>query len=463
MSARILVALSSAQEARFVTTVGASRSTQVARRCPDVPDLMATAAAGVGTCAVLSPDLPHLERDVVEQLRRLGLAVLGVVAAGDEAGERRLRQLGVDRVVTSEATTAEIDVAVVELTAGLADGRSGPGDHGIRLGRVDLRDAPDPDADLDRRLDAALRGDLTALRRAPADGEPTETRGDLVAVWGPIGSPGRTTIAVNLAAEYASAGVDVLLVDADTYGSSVAQSLGLLDDAPGLAAVARAAEQGTLDVPGLLRRAPEVTPRLRVLTGLPRADRWPEVRDAAMSHILDLARRVADVVVVDCGFSLEADEELSYDTVAPRRNATTLTTLEQADHLVVVGAGDPVGLQRLVRGLTELGHVPSPEPRVVVAKVRASAAGAHPVAAIREVLGRFSGIDEVAVVPDDRDACDAAMLAGRSLVEHAPTSRARIAIGELARQLLPDRMPQPASRRSRRSRRPRREVVRRGA
>lgn len=461
MSARILVALSSAQEARFVTTVGASRSTEVARRCPDVPDLMATAAAGVGTCAVLSPDLPHLEREVVDQLRRLGLAVLGVVAAGDEAGERRLRQLGVERVVTSEAPASEIDDAVTELTAGNSGRLAGPGEHGIPAGRVGLRDAPDPDdeGDLDRRLDAALGGDLTALRRGPT-GRPntdppedalTESRrGDVVAVWGPIGSPGRTTVAVNLAAEYAAAGVSVLLVDADTYGSSVAQCLGLLDDTPGLAAVARAAEQGTLDVPGLVRRAPEVTPHLRVLTGLPRADRWPEVRDAAMSHILDLARRVADVVVVDCGFSLEADEELSYDTVAPRRNATTLTTLEQADHLVVVGAGDPVGLQRLVRGLTELGHVPSPEPRVVVTKVRSSAAGPHPAAAIREVLGRFSGVDEVTVVPDDRDSCDAAMLAGRSLVEHAPTSRARVAIGELARRLLPDRMPRPASRRSRR-------------
>lgn len=466
MSARILVALSSAQETRFVTTVGAARSSEVARRCPDVADLLAAAAAGVGTCAALSPDLPHLERDVVDQLRRLGLAVLGVVAAGDEPGERRLRQLGVERIVTSGATAGEIDDAVTEITGELAGG----GAHRIPPRREDRGGALDPhgrahldlngEADLDRRLDAALDGDLDALRRTPSDtaGEPGDdaagqpVRGEIIAVWGPIGAPGRTTVAVNLAAEYAVAGSGVLLIDADTYGSSVAQSLGLLDDTPGLAAVARAAEQGTLDVPALLRRAPEVTPRLRVLTGLPRADRWPEVRDAAMSHLLDIARRAAEVVVVDCGFSLEADEELSYDTVAPRRNATTLTTLEQADQLVVVGAGDPVGLQRLVRGLTELAHVPSPEPRVVVTRVRAAAAGPHPAAAIREVLGRFSGVDEVSVVPDDRAACDAAMLAGRSLVEHAPTSRARVAIGELARQILPERMPQPASRRSRRRR-----------
>lgn len=275
----------------------------------------------------------------------------------------------------------------------------------------------------------------------------------MVAVWGPIGAPGRTTVAVSLAAECAAGGLRTLLIDADTYGASVAQHLGLLDDTPGLAAAARAAEQGGLDAPGLRRRAAQVTPRLHVLTGLPRADRWPEVRDAAMSTILDVARLIAEVVIVDCGFSLEADEELSYDTLAPRRNATTLTTLDTADHLLVVGAGDPVGLQRLVQGLAELAHVPSPTPRVVVNKVRASAAGPHPSRAIREVLGRFSGLDSVAMVPDDRDACDAAMLAGRSLMEHAPGSKARTAITEVARSILPDLAPSSRSRRSARRRR----------
>lgn len=453
MSARLLVALSSVQEARFVTTVGGARSVQVARRCADVPDLLAAAAAGVGTCAAVSPDLPHLERDVVDRLVRLGIPVLGVAAAGDEDGERILRQLGVERVVTSAATSDEIASAVEELVAR----RVPPEPEMLRAHRIPapLGGADRTDTDLDHRIDAALGGDLSALRPDPpaVDLPAEDPEGEIVAVWGPIGAPGRTTVAVTLAAEYAVAGSRVLLVDADTYGSSVAQVLGLLDDTPGLAAVARAAEQGTLDAAGLLRRAPEVTPNLRVLTGLPRADRWPEVRDGAMGAILDVSRRVADVVVVDCGFGLEADEELSYDTVAPRRNATTLTTLERADHLVAVGAGEPVGLQRLVRGLTELAHVSSPPPRVVVTRVRASAAGPGPGAAIREVLGRFSGIEEVAVIPDDRDACDAAMLAGRTLVEHAPTSRARIALRDLARELLPERVPDPPRRRSRSRRR----------
>jgi MinD-like ATPase involved in chromosome partitioning or flagellar assembly len=458
MSARLLIALSSAQEARFVTTVGAARSVQVARRCADLPDLLAAAAAGLGTCAAVSPDLPHLERDVVDRLTQLEIAVLGVTAAGDEAGERRLRQLGVERVVTSSATSTEIESAVEDLLA-----RRVPG---LRAHRIPAPDAftdpevhdPEADAELDRRIEAALGGDLSAVRRPVPDGASKEDlpaedpAGQVIAVWGPIGAPGRTTVALTLAAEYAAAGSRVLLIDADTYGSSVAQALGLLDDVPGLAAAARAAEQGTLDAAGLLRRAPEVVANLRVLTGLPRADRWPEVRDGAMSTILDIARRVADVIVVDCGFGLEADEELSFDTAAPRRNATTLTTLEQADHLVAVGAGEPIGLQRLVRGLTELGHVSSPPPRVVVTRVRVSAAGPGPAAAVRDVLGRFSGIEDVVIVPDDREACDAAMLAGRTLVEHAPTSPARLALREVARELLPERVTEPATRRARRRR-----------
>ena len=82
----------------------------------------------------------------------------------------------------------------------------------------------------------------------------------------------------------------MLLVDADTYGGCVAQTLGLLDEAPGIAAACRAADQGLLDLPALSRIAPEVVPGLRVLTGLPKAERWPEVRAAALERVLELSR-----------------------------------------------------------------------------------------------------------------------------------------------------------------------------
>ena len=154
---------------------------------------------------------------------------------------------------------------------------------------------------------------------------------------------------------------------------------------------------------------------------------------SSLEPIWAVARELAPWTVVDCGFCLEQDEALSYDTRAPRRNAATLSALAEADVVVVVGGGDPIGLQRLVRALadlTEIG-VPAGGRRVVVNRVRASASGPRPADAIAEALRRYAGVEDVHVVPDDRAACDGAVLAARTLVEHAPSSPARRAVSAL--------------------------------
>jgi Flp pilus assembly CpaE family ATPase len=186
---------------------------------------------------------------------------------------------------------------------------------------------------------------------------------------------------------------------------------------------------------------------LRVLTGIPKAERWPELRAAALEHVLTLTRRLARFTVIDCGFSLEDDEELSYDTLAPRRNAATLTSLAVADTLLAVGAGDPIGLQRLVRGLQELGPVASPSPKIVINKVRASAVGRRPERHIRYALSRFAGVDDPRFIPDDPATLDRALLAGRSLAEAAPASEVRQALLALASEVSDLPAPQRRHRR----------------
>jgi MinD-like ATPase involved in chromosome partitioning or flagellar assembly len=259
----------------------------------------------------------------------------------------------------------------------------------------------------------------------------------LVAVWGPTGAPGRTTVAVGVASELAHAGVASLLADADVYGGVVAQVLGFLDEAPGLAAAARLANNGQLDLAALAKVAPVAGPGLRVLTGISRAARWPELRPSALEQVWSLARSLAAVTVVDCGFALEQDEELSFDTAAPRRNGATLVTLERADVVLAVGAADPVGMQRLVRGLAELREaVPSAAPRVVVNRVRRATVGNDPHAQLTAALERYAGIPDADFVPDDRDAMDRALLEGRVLAEVAADSPARQALARLAASLV---------------------------
>lgn len=402
MSRAVVTALTGAGESEVVATLAATAEYAVARRCADLPDLLAAAAAGLGEVALVSPDLRSLDRSALHELTTHGLVVAGVTEPGDEVGERRLRQLGLTVVVRTDVAGHDLADLLDDL---LLRADSPDGSDGAVGGLL----APDPLEDPDG-----------------ADTSATSP-GRVLAVWGPTGGPGRSTVALNLAAELAVHAPTVLL-DCDTYGSSVAQALGLLDEAPGMAAACRAADQGSLDLHAIARLAPEVSPHLRVLTGVPRADRWTELRAASVEHVITLARQLATFVVVDCGFCIEDDEELSYDTLAPRRNAPTLVALECADELVVVGAGDPIGLQRLVRAVQDLAAVPSPTPRVVVNKVRASAVGTRPERRIAEALGRFAGMDELAFLPHDQTTVDGAMFAGKSLAEFAPASELRRAV-----------------------------------
>jgi Flp pilus assembly CpaE family ATPase len=239
-----------------------------------------------------------------------------------------------------------------------------------------------------------------------------------------------------------------MLVDADVYGGVVAQVLGLLDEAPGVAAACRLANNGALDLPALADLARTVSPTLRVLSGIARADRWPELRPAALEAVLALCRSLASTTVVDCGFALEQDEELAYDTAAPRRNGATLTVLEQADVVYAVGAADPVGLQRLVRGLAELREaVPGVQPQVVVNKLRASAIPGNAEQEVRAALARYAGAGQVHVVPSDVDGLDRALVAGRTLVEAVPGSPVRTSLAALAAELAGVTRPAPPRRR----------------
>ena len=395
---------------------------EVVRRCADLSDLLATAAAGGARAALLSADLRRLDRDALTRLAAARVAVVALVPADDEAAERRVRQLGVATVLPADADPSDVARALRE-----------QGTAGVPLPSAAL--LSDPAAALPAPPGEARHAlPDPGVDAPPVAGAPEPGTGQVVAVWGPHGAPGRTSVAVGLADEAARAGVSTLLVDADTYGGAVAQVLGLLEEAAGVAAACRASGAGTLDVPRLAALARTAAPQLRVLTGIVRTDRWPEVRPVDLTGVLDVARSLAAVTVVDCGFSLEADEELSFDTAAPRRNGATLAALEAADVVVAVGGGDPLGLQRLVRGLEQLGEVvPDAVPRVVLTRARPAVVGSRdPAGELRAALHRFAGLSDVAVVPDDRGAYDAALAAGRTLAEVAPRSPARAALRDLA-------------------------------
>ena len=266
--------------------------------------------------------------------------------------------------------------------------------------------------------------------------------GTVIAVWGPAGAPGRTTVAINVAAELAAAGRTVALADVDTYSGSIAPTLGMLDEAPGFAAACRLAGADSLNRAELERigqRYGTGHSGFWVLTGIGRPSRWPELSAERVAVTLEQCRSWVEFTVVDTGFSLEHDEEISSDLFAPRRNAASITALREADRVVAVGAADPVGLSRFLRAHVDLIETVA-EGRVLVAmnKLRASAIGLNPIGQVTQTLSRFGGIDSAAMIPFDSQALDAAILSGRTLADAAPRSQARVAIRDLVTtRLLP--------------------------
>lgn len=362
------------------------------KRCVDLPDLLASAATGQARVAVVAADLPGLDADSVGHLREQGVAV--VLVGGPDGAAPTAELPGVFAVVGAEEV------------ARLAEAVPAAGAHAA------ARETGGP------RAPAAGESPARPDAGAPGPGAGGPSRpglGRVLAVWGPTGAPGRTTVAIGVAAELSRRGEDVLLVDADGYGGAVAQHLGVLDEASGLLSAVRLANSGRLDVPRLASVARIVRPGLRVLTGLPRADRWSEVRAVAFDALLDTARRLCDQVVLDLGFSLE-QSEAAFGSGAPQRNLMTVAGLDHADEIVVVGSADPVGLARLARGLVELPEVAAAAPtRVVVNRMRSSLGWGEKE--VRAMVEGFMSPLSIHFLPNDPTAADRALVAGRPLVE----------------------------------------------
>ena len=394
------------EQAAFGALTGRSDGV-VLKRCVDVDDLMAAAASGQADVAVLGLDAPGLDAAAVAHLRRYAVRPVGVVP--DASHPDVLARAG---LVDVHALVAEADLATLPEVVTTVD---------------DVGDTRSPQPD----------GGVPAA-------EPEGSAHRLVAVWGPAGAPGRTTVAVNLAAGLAQRSRPTVLVDADPYGGSVAQQLGILDEVSGLLSAARLAGAGQLadKFPGTCRA---VGDRLGVVTGLPRSDRWVEVRGPAMEQVLGVATDHGHVVV-DTGFGLEEDPGSEFGA-RPARNTMTHTALDMADEVVVVGSADPVGLSRLARGLVELRERLGGAPvRVVVNRMRPTLGWSEKeIAGMVEGFARISGLH---FLPDDQPALDRALVAGHSVMESGDSVLAR-ATAAVLDAVVPESVPEEAPRRRR--------------
>lgn len=369
----------------------------VVRRCVDAADLMACAAIDAATPIVIGAGVPRMSADLMSRLTAEGRPVIALILTEeDEERVRSWRVTAVIRLMGARESLRAIVDALSEVEPGSADvvdqdvargsdldlrrkadgsGRDGVWQTGLWSGQ---RAEPDrirgskdefepqgmpPESHMARRARRSRGRGREAARDGLGGAFPS---GLLIAVWGPPGSPGRTTVAIALAEELSRNGSSVLLIDADTYAPSVDLMLGISQDASGLIVACRHADNGSLSPRSLRSSARSLGQDLHVLGGISRPERWPDVRPAALAQVWETSRRSFDATIIDVGGCIEAEPSGSINPVlASMRNAAARSALEVADCVLVVGRSDALSISRLALGLPAVQEAAPTAPKVV--------------------------------------------------------------------------------------------------
>jgi MinD-like ATPase involved in chromosome partitioning or flagellar assembly len=250
----------------------------------------------------------------------------------------------------------------------------------------------------------------------------------LIAVWGSAGS-GKTLVSLNLAFEIASLGKRVLLVDADSYGPSIAPALGVTDPGPGILAALRLARQGRLDQAELMRLSQELTfekHTLWFLPGVAAPMRWSDFDEAAVRGFLAIAREHFDVIVVDVAPYLEPGIYTPESSVS--RNQASLGFIESADLVLGLFSADAIGVNRFLWDLRMVSFDYWP----VANRVRQQALGVGPERQLKDAIYKLAHRELSHLLPEDSVATDTALQRAQPLLLAARNSKLREGIRRLA-------------------------------
>ena len=258
----------------------------------------------------------------------------------------------------------------------------------------------------------------------PPEPKPSSPRGRLVAVWGPKGAPGRSTVAVELAAEIAAQEPATALVDGDTYGGDLAQMLAVVEELPTIVWAAQSASDGTLgqgSIASMLRRTSANGPVL--LPGINRSELWSDITLFGWERLLDVFTATFRYTIVDVGFGLENDDRLQHG-----RDRLARQTIQEADSVVAVCRADPTGLKTFLWSAERLKEI-RPLDEVFVVANRVASGDADEV---RYILKKHLGKRPLICIPSRDQDLRAALDRGVPVRDIKPGGEISARIRELA-------------------------------
>jgi cellulose biosynthesis protein BcsQ len=194
-----------------------------------------------------------------------------------------------------------------------------------------------------------------------------QTRSDArtIAMWGPHGSSGKSTIAINLAESLSNSGFQVLLVDADRENPSLAIMLGLDRPTQDFTA-AKELESADRAPGGFLPQIFRVacgSHHFHLLSGISPTAQWSELGVEEVQYLMQQMEQY-DRIVFDLSSSL--DSPGTRKPGAPNRNQLTRFLISAVDQLVAIGRADFLGVHRLVAQLLSVKKLRKDKPTKVV-------------------------------------------------------------------------------------------------
>ena len=344
-----------------MTSLNDNSQIKIRRRCVDSVDLMSAIHLGLANKVVISAGFENLNSTTISSAKKLGCDVYGIYLENDVDSLEKLVGVGVKSNFAIDETDVEKSLkGLINLL--------------LNVSEIDK-----------------FSNELEDLSQVPG----------LVCVWGTNGSPGRSSVAINLSFSLASKNFPTLLVDLDAIVPSLAPALGLISEVPGVSSLVHDALKGRLSQESIEKNVIEVNPGLHVLTGISNPKRWPELRTEGLIQVLKLCSQMYANIICDLSAVLPESTDSSLNDVDIfRRFDHILKVLEISSRNIFVLSATPLSLIRASEALEALQEINKSEPLIILNKVNEINLGQKYESTVEDILGRWVNSGSIYRIPD---------------------------------------------------------------
>jgi MinD-like ATPase involved in chromosome partitioning or flagellar assembly len=192
-----------------------------------------------------------------------------------------------------------------------------------------------------------------------------------------------------------------LLIDLDAVAPSVASSLGIVSEVPGISSVIHDALKGRLNIQSFEKNVIEIDSGLHVLTGITNPKRWPELRTEGLIQVLKQASQIYPNIVCDLSAVLPETLDSNLNNLDIFRRFDHIPkVLELSTQVIFVLSANPLALIRSSESLEALSEIYKREPLIVLNKVNNFNLGEKYESTVEAILGRWTNPELIQRIAD---------------------------------------------------------------